>query len=590
MSILRGIWRLLDRRQRLGLVMSLGVALGVGVSTLGGMAAVLPFFTVLADPRTIAKSAALSWLYQTFGFESDRGFVAALGFGFVALLVVTNSINALGLLSVSRFAYRVGNDIHVALFDEYLHRDLLFHARSHSAALLNNVIYEANRVTTGIILGALLLVTNAVTSLLIIGSVVAVSPGVAIAALAGIGGSYALVYLSVRRRIARNGFVESTAGEERARIVQESFGGIREILLAGNQGFVRERFARTCSIVSQAAANSLMIAQSPRYAIESVTGAGLVGTALVLTARSGGPAPWVAELTFLGFAAYRLLPALQQVFAAVVRIRSDRAAFSRIESDLRDAHERRRTAAHPATDTRFSGGPRSEVVLSDVSFRYAPDGQPAICHASLRIPAGAVVGIVGPNGSGKTTLADLVVGLLTPESGSIDVDGIRLTAENRAAWHATLAYVPQSIFLADATIAENIALGSAPDAIEWSRLVTVARLARVDEFTARLPHGMSEVVGERGARLSGGQRQRIGIARALYRNASLLVLDEATSALDAAAEAEVVSSIGELRGARTIIVIGHRLSSLRACDMVYELAAGAVVGLSSCAELFEEAG
>jgi ATP-binding cassette, subfamily B, bacterial PglK len=567
--------------------MSQMVALGVGFSTLTGIAAVLPFFTVLADPHSIRHSEVLSWLYRSVGFDSDRDFVAALGFGFVALLIVTNAINALGMMFVNRFAYRVGNDLHIGLFNEYLHRDLLFHARSHSAALLNNIIYEANRVTTGVILGTLVLVTNAVTASLIIASVIAVSPGVAIAALVGIGVSYALVYLIVRRRIARNGATESVAGEERARIVQESLSGIREILLAGNQDFVRDRFARACSIVSRAAANSLTVAQSPRYLIESVTGAGLVGTALILAARGSSPAPWLAQLTFLGFAAYRLLPALQQVFAAVVRIRSDRAAFEHIAADLHDALERRRAGIRHTVDDRFVGGPRSEIVLRDISFRYLPGGRPVINGVSLRIPAGAVLGIVGPNGSGKTTLADLILGLLAPESGSIEVDGIAITAENRAAWQAVAAYVPQTVFLADATIAENIALGSAAEAIDWSRMKTATRLARVDEFVANLRLGINEVVGERGARLSGGQRQRIGIARALYRNASLLVLDEATSALDAAAEREVVAAIGEMRGAKTIIVIGHRLSSVRTCEMIYELDAGGVVGRGTSEDLVE---
>jgi ABC-type bacteriocin/lantibiotic exporter with double-glycine peptidase domain len=276
----------------------------------------------------------------------------------------------------------------------------------------------------------------------------------------------------------------------------------------------------------------------------------------------------MAQLSFVVFAAYRLLPALQQSFSAIVRIRVDRAAFAGIEIDLARAPRGRRITRDVVADHTWRGRPRREIRLCDVSFRYAPDRPAAVSSASLVIPAGAMVGFMGPNGSGKTTLLDLVSGLLVPQSGHIEVDGVPLDRTNCLAWQSTIAYVSQHVFIFEATLAQNIAFGTAPAQIDRERLESSVRLARLTECVAALPNGYEEWLGERGCGLSGGQRQRLAIARALYRDASVLILDEATSALDIAAEGEIGETLDVLRQNRTILVIAHRPSALRRCDFV----------------------
>jgi ABC-type multidrug transport system fused ATPase/permease subunit len=312
-----------------------------------------------------------------------------------------------------------------------------------------------------------------------------------------------------------------------------------------------------------------------------VAAAGLVSIAIVLDGREDGVGGWLGQLTFLAFAAYRLLPTLQQIFSLVVKIRGDRAALAQIAPDLRYARVARPPnpmADSVRPDRAVPGPPRREIRLHEVSFRYSEDRPWALREVSVCIPAQSTVGIVGANGSGKTTLADLVAALLVPTVGRVEVDGITLDESNRAAWQLRAAYVPQNVFLLDASIAENIALGIEVRAIDEARLLEAARLAQLDELIRSLPQGFRHKVGERGVKLSGGQRQRIGIARALYREAAVLLLDEATNALDGLTEQELMATLQRLRGRYTTVLIAHRMSTVRWCDRIFQLEHGKLIG------------
>jgi len=592
MKVLRALWRLLDRRQQRQLIALQLLSILMAFSTVSGIAAVLPFLTVLADPHTVSQHQALQFLYDRLYFGSERYFVIALGVTFAAVVVLSSVMNLCGLLAMNRFAFQVGNAFHADLFAEYLQRSYAFHSQTNSATLASNVIYDTGRVTAGILRSALMLVASAITAMCIAISMLLLNPLVALFAVLGLGAAYALIYSLARARLLQNGLTESRDFAARTQVVNEGFGAIKEVLILQAQEVFVAKFVRYCRSISRTVVSTLTIAQSPRYVLESATVCALVGVALYLSVHEEGAGSWVAQLSFIGFAAYRLLPALQEAFAAVVRIRADVPAFERIAADLQRARVRRSAGvvADPANaaDSRavadVSHGHTgtvchhaSAVLCRGVSFSHAPNRAAAISDLNMLIPAGAVVGLMGANGSGKSTLLDLVAGLLVPQSGSVEVDGVALDDRARRAWQASLAYVPQNVFLLDATLAENIAFGLPAERIDRERVRAVVKLVRLDEYVASLPGGYDELVGERGARLSGGQRQKLGIARALYRDAATLIMDEATSALDVVAEQEIVDMLAAQRQGRTMLIVAHRLSALRHCDVLYELAAGRVI-------------
>jgi ATP-binding cassette, subfamily B, bacterial PglK len=579
MSALLSLWRLLNQPQRRQLAGLQLLSIIMGLSTVGGIAAVLPFFTALADPAAVRESKALHWLFPRGLLVDDGTLLIALGAAFCVIVLLANAINLFGFMAINRFAFQVGEIFHVRLFEAYMLRDYEFHTRNNSSELATRVLYETARVTSGVQQG-LILITNLVTICCIAGSMLLVNPLAAVGAIVGLGATYAAIYTLARGRLLRNGEVESRAHAARTLTVNESFGAIREItLLQARESFV-QRFAEQCRMISRTAADTLAIAQSPRYVLECVTVISLVAIALYLHRHTAAAGPWIAQLSFVGFAAYRLLPALQQSFAAVVRIRTDRPALLSIEMDLRRSL-RAASLPAPASERTWRGKPRGEIRLCEVSYRYAPDRPDAVSGASLVIPAGALVGFAGPNGSGKTTLVDLICGLLAPHAGHIEVDGTRRERASYRAWQSTIAYVPQQVFLFDSTLAENIACGIPAASIDYRRVEEAVRLARLTDCVASLPGGYEEVIGERGCRLSGGQRQRLAIARALYRDASLLILDEATSSLDSTAESEIVETLHALRSERTIVVVAHRAGALRLCDLVFELRNGKVVASTS---------
>jgi ABC-type multidrug transport system fused ATPase/permease subunit len=588
MNLVVELWGILTRAQRRDVLAMQAVSVIMAFSTIVGIAAIAPFFAVLGAPQLIDQNRLLRWLYVSGGFADRHGFVVALGVLFIAVVLLANLVNALGSLAMNRLALRIGTELQSTLYAEYLQRPYSFHAATNSTLLFSNVVYETARVTNGVVQNLLLLITNLITAAFIIVSILLVNPLISITMLLMLAGGYVLIYLGVRRRLLQLGRSCSSNWAELARVVNESLAAIREVLLLRGQRFFGDIVRDTGRDLSRTNAHIFFVGQAPKHIMECVAVSGLVGSALLVSARSGSMGAWLGELTFVAFGAYRLLPILQQVFAAAVRIRADRPALSLIAPDLRQAqleNETRRPRAPVPGDRRWQQRPRVHISLEQASFQYPGSAGRVLEGLNVSIPAGATVALVGANGSGKTTLMDLIAGLLVPTTGVLRVDGVAVHDGNRAAWQAQIAYVPQNVFLLDSSIAQNIAFGLPEHRIDQSRMVEAARAAQLEPFVQALPEQYRHRIGERGVRLSGGQRQRIGIARALYRRAPLLLLDEAMSAQDRMTEAELMSALESLRGSCTIVLIAHRLNMVRWCDLVFQLEDGRVSDSGSCEEL-----
>jgi ATP-binding cassette, subfamily B, bacterial PglK len=577
MGLFNEIWQLLSGRQRRQFVWLQLASVVSSVATLSGIAAVVPFFSVLADPALIGNNRILTGLYISLGFNSERTYVISLGLAFVALVAISNLVNLAGTVAITRFAYSVYNDFQVTLYREYLRRDYLFHSATSAATLQSRIVNETARATVGLLQSVLSLISNCALTLVVVISVAFVNSIAALGVLAALAGIYAGVYFIARHRLGVSGRAQSALNSRRTALIADSFGAIKELKLLDDQAFLAGRLVQYCRSISAATVTSLAVAQSPRPLLEFLTAAGLVGAALALAPGAAGKPTWLAQFTFLGLAVYRLLPALQQSFAAIVRISVDRSGLRQIACDLRCSRQFQPIHRAATAGESWHGRPRSAIRLERVSFRYSADRPLVIDKASCELPARSLIGIVGANGSGKTTLVDLILGLLRPESGTVTIDGIVLDASSQSAWQSTVAYVPQSVFLLDASLAENIALGVAPAEINQRRLVEAVRLAGLDALVATWPNGLAQRIGGGGQRLSGGEQQRVGLARALYRDASLLVLDESTSGMDARGESEVMQLLGRLRIERTVILVTHRVQSLKHFDIIYALSKGKIV-------------
>jgi len=385
-----------------------------------------------------------------------------------------------------------------------------------------------------------------------------------------------------RRRLERNSQILAESYDRRIQIVQESLGGIRDIIIDGSQPLYLDMFKRVDLQMATARANTAFIGAAPRYVIEALGITVIAGLAVLLSSRTSGFAGALPILGALALGAQRLLPLLQQIYFGWSTAQGNQAVVDQVLDLFRLPLPRQRADAIARPRLPFE----RSIEFDRVSFRYEARREAALEDISFTIPNGSRLALVGKTGSGKSTLADLLMGLLVPTSGRILIDGVELGDEAREAWRRSIAHVPQSIFLADTTIARNIAVSVDDDALDMGRVEEAAAKAQLHDFIGSLPDGYRTLVGERGVRLSGGQRQRLGIARAIYRKAPVLVLDEATSALDDETEAAVMRALDTLEAeGRTVIMIAHRLSTLAGCDIAARLERGRLVQFGSYAEL-----
>jgi ATP-binding cassette subfamily B protein len=578
--MLRRLWNQLSPRRKRQFAGIVVLVLGSAVAEVVSLGAVLPFLAVLAVPDKVLKYPFVSSAMRVFGVSTSSDLVFALALGFACAAAVAGVLRTLLLRAMTRVAYSTGADFSVEVYRRTLYQPYQVQITRNSSELISGITGKLAE-TVNILNQILLLISSSVLVVFIMSALFFINPVVAGLAMASFGSGYAAITYLSRKQLKMNSQRAAAEHTHVVKALQEGLGGIRDVLLDGTQPAYCEIYSRAEYGMRRAYGNIVFASGSPRYAMEALGMVLIAALAFGLSRTTTGLSSAIPALAALALGAQRLLPVLQQGYSAWATITGGQQSLA-VTLDLLN---------QPLPPEALQPVPaplplRTSIQLSSVSFRYA-SGPWVLNDVNLTIQKGMRVGFVGSTGSGKSTLLDLLMGLLPATQGELLVDGEPLTGGRVRSWQRAIAHVPQSIFLADRSVAENIAFGVPPLAIDMDRVRLAARQAQISDFIETRPQGYDAWVGERGIRLSGGQRQRIGIARALYKKASVLVFDEATSALDNATEQSVMDAIDGLDRELTIMLIAHRLTTVRRCDVIVELEQGRVVCQGSYDELLK---
>jgi ATP-binding cassette, subfamily B, bacterial PglK len=576
MILLPRLWRHIARRRRLQLVAIGGLTLVSTVAELASIAAVLPFLGALTAPQRIFAHPWARPLIARFELTDPDELVLPLTVVFALAAVFAAAARLALLWGQTMLGSAIGVDLSSAAYRRTLYQPYPVHAMRNTSEVVAGQVTKVNSVITGIIVPFLTLVTSAFIVIVIVSLMISVEPFLTLATFAGLGGLYAIVARASQKRLARASRRVALGQSHVTQVVQEGLGGIRDVLIDGLQETYSRIYRRADHQLRQALAHITILGGAPRPVIEAFGVILIAAFAYHMSRRPDGVATAIPMLGMLALAAQRLLPLVQQGYSSWTAMVGTEASLS----DVLGLLEQRL----PAYSTLSSPTPipfRRHIRLDDLHFRYGPTGPWVLRGINLEIRRGSRLGLIGATGSGKSTLLDIVMGLLTPTLGAMYIDDTVVDEGNHRAWQVHIAHVPQAIYLADTSVAENIAFGVAPEAIDPDRVREAARRAQIASTIESWPQGYDTFVGERGIRLSGGQRQRIGIARALYKRADVLVFDEATNALDTDTEKAVMEGIDSLSNDLTIIMVAHRMTTLKNCEQIIELDGGVVARIAT---------
>lgn len=530
------------------------------------LSALLPFLNALTAPERVFFHPAAKPLIDALGLSAPGQLLLPLTVVFVTAVLLAAAMRLLLNWANIRVSFAVGADLGSEVYRRTLYQPYAVHVARNSGEVISAITTKSNLIGKSILNNLLLLISSSIMTAAILVTLLAVNPLIALVAFGGFGLLYVVVMRLVQRRLATNSARIAKETTNVLKSLQEGFGGIRDVLIDGSQAMYC-RIHRNADLPKHQAEGSIMfIGQSPRFLMEALGMILIVGIAYTLAQQTDGIVKAIPTLGALVLGAQRLLPMMQQGYQAWTSIKGS-------EASLRDTLELLEQPL-PAYADQPAPPPipyRNQIRLENLSFRYALDTPWVLQDLNLTITKGARVGFIGVTGAGKSTLLDVVMGLLTPTKGTLSVDGQVISAGNQRAWQAHVAHVPQAIYLADSTIEENIAFGVPEDGIDRERVRKAAQQAQIADDIESWPSQYRTMVGERGVRLSGGQRQRIAIARALYKRADVIIFDEATGALDNETERAVMNAIDTLSDELTILIIAHRLSTLKNCTQIVEL-------------------
>ena len=576
-SLLQRLWRHLGKKRKVQFSVLLVLMLFTSFAEVFSLGAVLPFLGVLTDPEGAFQNDMVRWLAGLAGITTAQGMLLPLTILFGGAALLAGVMRLLQIWANTRVSFATGADLSIALYRRTLYQPYAVHVSRNSSTVIDAAATKVQAVIFHGIMPVINMVTASLILLSITAALIAIDPVIALSAFGGFGLTYAIVIKLTRSRLKANSSLIARESNRVVKSLQEGLGGIRDVLIDGTQSIYCDVYSRAVFPLRRAQGNNQFINLSPRFGVEAIGMLLIAVLAYWLAGQPGGMARAIPVLGTLALGAQRMLPALQQLYGGWSSLQGNSASMEEVLDLLEQPMQEEVNGEAEQKALPFE----RSLALRGLSFRYTPDTPEVLREIDLEIPKGSRVGFIGTTGSGKSTLLDIVMGLLEPTRGVVEVDGTAVTLSNRRSWQKHIAHVPQSIFLSDASIEENIALGVPKAKIDKERVRQAARQAQIAELVESWPKQYETVVGERGVRLSGGQRQRIGIARALYKQADVIIFDEATSALDNQTEEAVMAAIEELHEELTVLIIAHRLTTLRGCDTVVELANGRIQSIGT---------
>ena len=579
-SLIISFWKYLDKRHKRRSVLIFILMIIVSFSEVISIGAILPFLGVLTSPELVYQNAFMQPIIQTLELSSANQLVLPLTIGFIVATLIAGVMRITLLNAINHFERVVGTDLNIDVYRNTLYQSYRDHIDRNSSYIVSLITKKTDVVIRGIFRAALTLVSSVLILIGIVSVLIMINVEVALGALGGFGLIYWGISRYTRKRRAINSQRIANEHTKMIKVLQEGMGGIRDILINASQQFYCSLFRNSDVHLRRAIADNDFIALSPRFAIEAL-GMTLVAILAYYMSQSANEAEDIVPiLGAIAMGAQRLLPALQTIYSSVSNIDGSRHSLQEV-LDLLSQTLPIYAEQPPAIPMSF----KKEIRLNNLSFRYGENIPMVLNRINLTLTKGKSIGFIGVTGSGKSTLLDIIMGLLSPTEGVLTVDGVVLTMNNIRNWQANIAHVSQEVYLSDSTIEENIAFGQHKNNIDFNLVKQSAKRACIAELIESWPEQYKTVIGERGVRLSGGQIQRIGIARALYRQASILVFDEATSALDSKTEKLVMDSIKDLGKNITVLIIAHRVTTLKDCDQVVELGDSKIIRIGSYNDL-----
>lgn len=578
-SLIR-LWHHIGKRQRKQfyfLFLLIVIASFLEIVSIGSA---LPFLGALTMPTRVYEAAVVQPLIKVLGLTSPEQILLPLTVVFCLAALLAGTVRLLLILASTRISFAAGSDLSIGIYRRTLYQPYFVHIARNSSEVISGISGKANGVIYSTILPVLTLLSSGVMLISIVSALLYIDPNVAIFAFLAFGLIYVVIAWFTRTQKIKNGQHIARESTQVIKSLQEGLGGIRDVLIDGSQEVYCQIYRKADFQLRQAQGSNQFLAQSPRYGMEALGMVLIASLAYVLIQESNGVAKVIPILGVLVLGTQRLLPVMQQAYASWSTIQSGQASLQDT-LDLLDQPLPDHINETTLKALRFE----KHISLNQLGFRYSNATPWVLRGLDLKILKGSKVGFIGVTGSGKSTLLDVIMGLLMPSEGHLDVDGESITLKTQRAWHSHIAHVPQGIFLSDSTIEENIAFGISKELIDRKRVVQSAKQAQIAESIEGWESGYQTVVGERGIRLSGGQRQRLGIARALYKQADVIILDEATSALDNETEEAVMDAIDNLSADLTVLIIAHRITTLRNCSQIIKLNNGCIESICSYPDL-----